>query len=144
MSSGRRAGPPPVDTIERETLIVPGPAPGPGDAPALCARLQEMLCRDGPGDVRCDVSAVTEPGLGAVDVLARLVLTARRHGARLRLTGTGARLRLLIGLAGLGGLVDGIGDAIGDGLGGEAVGEPEHREPPVRVEERIQSDDLPA
>ncbi|MEU9418249.1 STAS domain-containing protein [Streptomyces sp. NPDC048272] len=75
----------------------------------------------------CDVSALTRPGLGAVDAVARLALVARRHGVRLRLTGAGPALRALLGLVGL----------------VELLGEPEEREPPGGVQEGVESDDLP-
>ncbi|MCB5168632.1 STAS domain-containing protein [Streptomyces bambusae] len=131
-----------MNTSDGTTLTVPGPAPGPGDTAALCARLID-LCRHGPpgpgadpgpapGSVHVDVSAVTEPGLAAVDLLARLALTARRHGTRLRVTGAGGRLRALLALAGL-----------TDLLGQQPLGQAEHREPPVGVQEGIDPDDLP-
>ena len=70
--------------------------------------------------------------IGTVDALARLQLTARRFGWRLRLREIPLELRELIELAGLSGV-----------LGLEPVGQPEEREVALDVEERIQPGDLP-
>ncbi|MDH6541650.1 STAS domain-containing protein [Streptomyces sp. SPB4] len=106
-------------------LVLPGPGPTERDAARLCARL--ALLYDGGADaVVCDAGAVTAPGLGAVEVLARLRLAARGRGA-LTVTGAGPALRALLGLVGL----------------SELLGEPEEREPPGGVEEGVEPDDLP-
>ncbi|MCY0922077.1 MULTISPECIES: STAS domain-containing protein [unclassified Streptomyces] len=115
-----------MDTTESESLTVPGPAPLPRDVAALCERIGR-LARDGPREVACDVSALTRPGLGVVDAVARLALAARRAGVRLRLTGAGPSLRVLLALVGL----------------VELLGEPEEREPPGGVQEGVEPDDLP-
>ncbi|MCX5194825.1 STAS domain-containing protein [Streptomyces sp. NBC_00249] len=109
--------------MEIRTLALEGP---PADIPALCARVSEA-CRDGPAHVVCDVRAVTEPGLATVDALARMALTARRHGTPFRVTGADGRLLALLRLVGL----------------VELLGETEEREPPVGVEEGVEADDLP-
>jgi ABC-type transporter Mla MlaB component len=71
------------------------------DIPALCARLADQL-RGQAGDlVECDVGGIREPDVAAVEAVARLRLTARRHGRRLRVTGAGPELLLLFGLLGL-------------------------------------------
>jgi hypothetical protein len=71
--------------------------------------------------------------IGTVDALARLHLSARRLGWRLRLREASVELRELIELAGLSRV-----------LGVEPVGQPEEREVALDVEERIQAGDLPA
>jgi ABC-type transporter Mla MlaB component len=48
-----------------------------------------------------DVRAVIDPDLGTVDALARLALTARRLGCRVRLEHASSDLRALLALAGL-------------------------------------------
>ncbi|MCJ1677731.1 STAS domain-containing protein [Streptomyces sp. APSN-46.1] len=108
--------------MEIRTLALDGPQP---DIPELCARVSEA-CRDGPTHVVCDVRAVKEPGLATIDALARMALTARRHGTPFRVTGASGRLRALLDLVGL----------------VELLGEPEQREPAVGVEEGIEPDDL--
>ncbi|MFD0356952.1 STAS domain-containing protein [Streptomyces sp. NPDC127110] len=100
-----------------------GPHP---DVPSLCARVSEA-CRDGPRAIVCDASGVTAPTLTTVDALARLALTARRHGTPFTVTGTPPALRALLHLVGL----------------GELLRQPEQREPPRRVQERVQPDDPP-
>jgi ABC-type transporter Mla MlaB component len=71
------------------------------DIPALCARLADLL-RGQSGDlVECDVGGLSEPDVAAVEAVARLRLTARRHGRRLLVTGAGPDLLLLFGLLGL-------------------------------------------
>jgi hypothetical protein len=72
-------------------------------------------------------------GIGMVDALARLQLTARRIGWRLRLRDVPVELRELIQLAGLSSV-----------LGVEPGGEPEEREVAADVQERIQPGDFPA
>ena len=62
--------------METTRLVLPGPAPTARDAASLCARLARLY-EDGARAVECDARAVTAPGLGAVEVLARLRLTAR-------------------------------------------------------------------
>lgn len=109
-------------TITR--LVLPGPGPAACDVASLCACL-ELLYAAGADAVVCDAGAVTAPGLAAVEVLARLRITAA--GRPFRVTGAGSDLRALLGLVGL----------------VELLGEPEEREPPGGVEEGIEPDDLP-
>ncbi|WP_308346793.1 STAS domain-containing protein [Streptomyces sp. ISL-66] len=109
-------------TITR--LVLPGPGPAACDVASLCARL-ELLYAAGAGAVLCDAGAVTAPGLGTVEVLARLRLTA---GDRpFRVTGAAPALRALLDLVGL----------------VELLGEAEEREPPGGVQEGVEPDDLP-
>ncbi|MFJ8160719.1 STAS domain-containing protein [Streptomyces sp. NPDC096136] len=100
-----------------------GPRP---DVPALCARVGEA-CRDGPREIVCDARAAGTPSLATVDALARMALTARRHGTPFKVTGADPALRALLDLVGL----------------VELLGQPEQREPPGGVQEGVQSDDPP-
>ncbi|WP_371784821.1 STAS domain-containing protein [Streptosporangium subroseum] len=71
------------------------------DIPALCADLAELVRgRDG-GVVVCDVAGVAHPDVVTVEALARLRLTARRHGWDLVVTGAGPDLLDLVHLFGL-------------------------------------------
>ncbi|WP_203779041.1 STAS domain-containing protein [Actinoplanes philippinensis] len=71
------------------------------DIPALCTRLADLL-RGRAGElVECDVAGLTEPDVVVVEAVARLRLTARRHGWRLIVTGAGPDLLSLFGLLGL-------------------------------------------
>ncbi|MBB4754456.1 hypothetical protein BJ964_008617 [Actinoplanes lobatus] len=93
------------------------------EIPVLCAALADSL-RGRPGDlVVCEVTGPGEPDVVLVEALARLRLTARRHGRRLRVDGAGPPLRSLAALLGLGDLLVQVG------------GEPEQREQPGGVEE---------
>jgi hypothetical protein len=95
------------------------------DVPTLCADLAARLDGRGGGVVICDVAAVSRPGVVTVEALARLRLTARRHGWTLVVHGAGADLRELVGLLGL-------ADALL-----QAGGEAEQREQTVGVEEGV-------
>ena len=66
----------------------------------LCARVS-AICRDGPGEVVCDATALTAPTLGTVHALARAALTARRLGVPFRVRPSPA-LHGLLALVGLG------------------------------------------
>lgn len=94
MSSGPPDRPPYVDMI----VLAVGPSLAPADTARLGARLRAL-----PRGtvVVCDVSALTEPDLAAVEALARLRLAAGRSGHRVGLRGASARLRELLALTGL-------------------------------------------
>ncbi|MGW7287544.1 STAS domain-containing protein [Streptomyces sp. NPDC054847] len=83
----------------------------PADVPRLCEELRRLLRDDGAGggpphEVFCDVAGLAQVNLAAVDALARLHLTARRHGSRLRLMNAGPELLALLDLVGLPELAD--------------------------------------
>ncbi|MFF8842579.1 STAS domain-containing protein [Streptomyces sp. NPDC015127] len=93
----------------------------PGDAPRLCEELSALLRDDGTtagGDARgcrpevvvCDVGGLAQTSLAVVDALARLQLTARRHGTRIRLRNAPPELVALLDLVGLVELVE-LGEA---------------------------------
>jgi len=71
------------------------------DIPRLCAALQALLEAGGVESVDCDVGVRVRPDAVTVDALARLQLTAKRVGCRLRLRHASAELRELIGFMGL-------------------------------------------
>jgi anti-anti-sigma regulatory factor len=71
------------------------------DIPVLCADLADLL-RGRTGEVViCDVAGVLRPDMVTVEALARLRVTARRHGRRLVVRGAGPGLRQLVALVGL-------------------------------------------
>lgn len=74
----------------------------------------------------CDVAGIGPPGLGAVDVLARLQLAARRAGGRIRLRDPDPALCALLHLV---------------GLAFEVEGQVEEGEPAGGVEEAVESGD---
>lgn len=96
MSSGHGDGLPGVDTSQ--PLVVTLPArPGREDVARLCAALDAAP----PGPVVCEVGALGQADLAAVDAIARLKLAAGRRGHCLRLRGAGPDLRALLRLTGL-------------------------------------------
>jgi anti-anti-sigma regulatory factor len=70
------------------------------DVAGLTAAVHVRLAA-GERRIVCDLSAVTDPCVGTVDVLARLALTARRAGADLELVDVSGAVRALLDLAGL-------------------------------------------
>ena len=72
------------------------------DVPALCERVRLAQGTNGADIVVCDVAALTDPDCVAVDALARVQLTVRRLGCRLRLRGVSPELRALLCFVGLG------------------------------------------
>jgi ABC-type transporter Mla MlaB component len=118
------------------------------DIPALCTCLADLL-RGRPGDVvMCDVAAVDRPDVVTVEAVARLRMTARRHGSRLVVTGAGPDLLLLFGLLGLTDLLAPDGPAPASGGSGRAgrlqVGrQAEEREQPGGVQEVVDGRDPP-
>lgn len=100
MSSGRDGGLFGVDTSQPIVLTLIGRVT-PADVPRLCAELADA----GPGDVICEIGALTHADLTTVDTLARLRLAAGRLGHRITFRGAGAELRRLLDLVGLADLV---------------------------------------
>ena len=100
------------------------------DLPGLCANLARLL--GGPGGVvTCDVAGVARPDVGTVEALARLRLTARRHGWQLEISGAGPELAALLGLLGLTDVLL------------QVRGQPEQREQPPGVQEVVHPRDPP-
>jgi anti-anti-sigma regulatory factor len=113
-------------------LVVDGPIAA-GDVALLCRRLS-ALAAAGADDVVCDVRALAPDAL-SIDALARLQLTARRLGCRFRLRHASRELAQLLSFFGLADVV---------ALCPERERQPEEREHPRRVEERVDRDDAPA
>ncbi|MBL1081328.1 STAS domain-containing protein [Streptomyces actinomycinicus] len=122
MSCARSAGLPHVDTENPAVLMLPGPVSR-DRVTDLCAELRELLENGGAGVVVCDVGGLGPPGLAAVDLLARLELTARRAGGRIRLRDPGPALLALLHLV---------------GLRFQVEGQVEEREPALGVEEEVE------
>ena len=104
----------------------------------LCDRVRVLL-GGGADVVMCDVGGLSETGLGTVALLARLQLTARRLGGRVRVRNASAELHDVLWLAGLCGVVGACAP-----LPLEALGQAEQREEPGGVEEeRDAADPVP-
>ena len=115
---------------DRGTAIVValgGPI-APADIPALWERVRDLLAGNEADLVLCDVAALVAPDAVTVDALARLQLTARRSGCRVRLRHPCGELQGLLGLMGL-------SDVLGTALPVKPGGKTEQREPPLRVQE---------
>ena len=127
MSYGPAAGLPVVDAMTPPVLVLSGPLTTPGEVSGPCEALRALLDGGGRGRVVvCDVAGLGPPGLAAVNLLARLQLTARRAGGRIRLRDPSAALCALLDLV---------------GLRFETEGQPEQREPPLRVQEAVEPGD---
>ncbi|MEU1198315.1 STAS domain-containing protein [Streptomyces sp. NPDC005813] len=116
-----------VDSTTPAVLVLPGLVTR-DEVPRLCDDLLARLTAVGGGVVVCDVAGIGPPGLAVVDALARLELTARRAGGRIRLRDPDPALRGLLALV---------------GLRFETEGEPEEREPAGGVQEAVETGDAP-
>ncbi|MET7285993.1 STAS domain-containing protein [Streptomyces sp. NPDC005573] len=122
MSSARPGRLPHVDADTPAVLRPAGPVTR-DEVTGLCDEVRALLESGGAGTVVCDVGGLGPPGLGTVELLARLELTARRAGGRIRLRGHGPGLRALLDLA---------------GLRFQMEGQPEQREQTRGVEEEVE------
>ncbi|MFE0804135.1 STAS domain-containing protein [Streptomyces sp. NPDC058812] len=125
MSSRTAPGLPHVDAVTPAVLVLPGPVSR-GETPRLCDEVRALLESTRAGVVVCDVGGLGPPGLAVVDLLARLELTARRAGGRIRLRDPDPALRGLLDLV---------------GLRFETERQVEQREPPLGVEEAVEPGD---
>jgi ABC-type transporter Mla MlaB component len=127
----------------------PRPPPGPStivlfisgsiaraDVPGLCERVRRSLEATDAHVVVCDVKAIVDPDAVAVDALARVALTARRLGSRIRLRHACGELEDLLDLAGLCDVVP-----LAEALRLEPREQPEEREQDRGVEEEADPDD---
>lgn len=129
MSYGWLPGLPIVDAMTPAVLVLTGPVTR-DEVPGLCEDVRALLGADGSGVVVCDVAGLGPPGLDAVELLARLQLTARRSGGAIRLRDPTPALLALLNLVGLSFAIE-----------GETEGEPEEREPALCVEEAVEPGD---
>ncbi|WP_167348324.1 STAS domain-containing protein [Streptomyces bicolor] len=125
MSYVRPPGLPIVDAMTPAVLVLTGPVTR-DEAAGLCDAVRARLEDTGAGVVVCDVGGLGPPGLGIVDLLARLQLTARRAGGSIRLRDPDPALHALLDLV---------------GLRFETEGQPEQREPALSVEEAVEPGD---
>ncbi|MFF7855355.1 STAS domain-containing protein [Streptomyces sp. NPDC007904] len=126
MSCARPPGLPFVDATTPPVLVLSGPLTR-DEVSGPCDAVRALLDGGGAGGVVvCDVGGLGPPGLAAVNLLARLQLTARRAGGRIRLRDPSPALHALLDLV---------------GLRFEVEGQPEQREPPLGVEEAVEPGD---
>jgi ABC-type transporter Mla MlaB component len=130
-----RSRAPPIRVLgqrgRHSTIIVALGGPiGPADIPALWERVRDLLEGGQAGLVLCDASSLVAPDAATVDALARLELTARRSGCRVKLRHPCGELQDLLGLMGLSDV-----SPFGPGSCAKPGREVEHRKPPRRVQE---------
>jgi ABC-type transporter Mla MlaB component len=113
-------------------LVIVGPIAR-ADVPDLCKRARTLLEGSEADLVLCDVGALANPDVVAIDMLARLQLTARSLGRRVQVERAGTELKELITLVGLAAEVP-CGD-----LPFESWRQAEEREKSGRVEEERDS-----
>jgi ABC-type transporter Mla MlaB component len=128
MSFARPQGLQIVDAMTPAVLVLAGPVTR-DEVAGLCDDVRALLDATGAGVVDCDVAGLGPPGLGTVDLLARLQLAARRAGGRIRLRDPAPALHALLDLVGL--RFDSV----------EMEREPEQREPALGVEEAVEPGD---
>lgn len=116
-------------------LVISGPI-GRGDHSALCRRFGALLEGTDADLVDCDVGALVDPDAVTVDALARLQLTARQSGRRVRLRHACDELRELLSLMGLSAVLP-----LCPGLPLEAGRQPEEREEGRGVEKEADAGD---
>jgi hypothetical protein len=75
-------GPAPGPTV-MATIFPVGAGVGRAEIPALCADLAGRLRGRAPDVVICELAGPGRPGVATVEAIARLRLTAQRHGWRL-------------------------------------------------------------
>ncbi|MEU1403361.1 STAS domain-containing protein [Streptomyces sp. NPDC005728] len=122
MSYACLAGLPHVDAETPAVLMLAGPVTR-DEVQGLCDDVRALLEVTGAGVVVCDVGGLGPPGLGTVDLLARLELAARRAGGRIRLRDPDPALPVLLDLV---------------GLRLQMEGQVEEREPALGVEEEVE------
>jgi hypothetical protein len=116
-------------------LVVAGPI-GDGDGARLCERLRAVIDSSDGELIVCDVGSLPA-NARTIEALARLQLTARRRGRRIRLQRASRELEQLVEFVGLADVV-----AVRPALGGRSR-HAEEREHPRRIEERVDRDDPP-
>ncbi|WP_143076559.1 STAS domain-containing protein [Streptomyces sp. MUSC 14] len=116
----------PVVNAKTPAVLVLSGAVSRDQVPGLCDDLRALLAAAGVRVVVCDVGGLGASGLGAVDLLARLELTARRAGGRIRLRDPAPALLALLDVV---------------GLRFQVEGQAEEGEPPLGVEEAVETGD---
>jgi anti-anti-sigma factor len=87
---------------EQEVVVLTiGDSVARAEIPALCERLRALLEGRACEAVVCDLATLVQADLAAVEALARLQLTARRLGCRVRLRNESGELAALLELTGL-------------------------------------------
>jgi hypothetical protein len=100
-SVSRRSTPDRRPVDQRDAVLLIADAAVPSLTSSLCASARRILEDGGSEVLVCDVRAIPEPDLAAVDALARLTLLARELGGDVLLLDAATGLSELLDLAGL-------------------------------------------
>jgi anti-anti-sigma regulatory factor len=130
MNSGRAGG---LSFVGRQSssivLVFGGPVTA-DEVPSLCNRVCGLLSTTDAELVVCDVGAVVDPDVAAVDALARLQLAATRLGRRVCVRNASPEFRALLAFMGLAEVI-----SLRAPLRLETRRQPEERKERVGVEE---------
>ena len=118
-------------------MLVIGGSIAAADVPGLCERVRAVLEGSDADPLLCDVSALVDLDAVTVGALARLQLTARRLGRRVRLRHASPELQQLLAFMGLDDVLP--SGALRPGASRQA----EEREEPRGVEEVVEPGDPP-
>ncbi len=119
-------------------VVLRGPI-HPEDIPSLSERMGTLLQGGSGGSVVCDVGSICDPDAVTIEALARLQLSARELGCRLRLVHACVELQELVDLLGLRDLLPVLAAS-----GIEMIGQPEEWEQVRGVEEEADAGDVVA
>jgi hypothetical protein len=131
--------PPPTNPEPSTGLLVIGGPIGDGDVDALCERLAAVIATSDAESIVCDVGGLPA-NVKTVEALARLQLTARRRGRRIRLQRASPELEGLLEFVGL---ADVVPVRPRPKLLSRRGRHAEEREHPLGIEERVDRDDPP-
>jgi ABC-type transporter Mla MlaB component len=120
------------------TALVIGAPIACADVPGLCERVRRRAAESDADVIVCDVRGLVRPDALTVNALARLQLTARRLGRRVRLLDAPPQLLDLLRFFGLDEALPAAADLVV-----EPLGQAEEREEPRGVEERVEPGDPP-
>jgi ABC-type transporter Mla MlaB component len=118
------------------TALVIGAPIACADVPGLCERVRRRAAESDADVIVCDVRGLVRPDALTVNALARLQLTARRLGRRVRLLDAPPELLDLLRFFGLDEALPAAADLVV-----EPLGQAEEREEPRGVEERVEPGD---
>jgi len=110
-------------------LVFGGPVTR-GDVPGLCDNVCALLRSSHAELILCDVGAVVDPDVAAVEALARLRVATRRLGRRMRVRNASEEFEALLAFMGLGDVLPAR-----ESLRLEVRRQPEQREERLCVEE---------
>jgi hypothetical protein len=104
-SASRRRTPARRPVEQREAVLLIADAADPSLSSSLCGSARLILADGGSELLVCDVHAIPDPDLAALDALARLTLLARRLGGDVLLLDAAPEFDDLLDLVGLSGVI---------------------------------------